>query len=481
MKDHSFRQVIKSTSIIGSASIVNVAINIFKIKIAAILLGVEGIGLIGIFSNFISAASQIIGMGYANTGTKKIATLKSEDNFHKICEFKKILYTCTLIVCVLSSLIFFLSSEYLAIYLLNDKKLNVEVLWVGFGAILMVISATQTAILNGLQLLKDIAVASILSATGSAILGIYIIYIYGTPGIMGFIVVAPLVSILINAIYLHKQKSKLNFKNGNILKFKKEIYELNKISFVFMLAGLAGPLGQSLIRIVIDRLLGLEAVGNYQAASTISMNYIGFILGPMMVEYYPRLASVISDEVKVNKVVNDQCKLALLLCTPLLILLMGVAPWAIRVLYSHEFEYAISLLRWQILADLFKIVSWPLSIMLFATSSGKAASIIEYIVLFVFIINSIIIIPYIGLSGAGISYLIMYIVFLYLVYRFACKKTKFKWSYYNKLAFYKTLIVLVVIFTLSIFSSILSLITSILIFFIYIYFNYKIIYNLLKT
>ena len=72
MASYMLPQIIKNTSIIGGASIANIVINISKKKIAAMLLWKAEIGLIGVLTNLIEAATQIIGMGYSITGMQEI-------------------------------------------------------------------------------------------------------------------------------------------------------------------------------------------------------------------------------------------------------------------------------------------------------------------------------------------------------------------------------------------------------------------------
>ncbi len=84
------------------------------------------------------------------------------------------------------------------------------------------------------------------------------------------------------------------------------------------------------------------------------MTYIGFVLGAMGTDYYPRLTAVIHDHTSVNRIVNEQTEVALLLATPVLLAMLGLAPWVITLLYSDQFGEAVETLRWQVLGDLFE-------------------------------------------------------------------------------------------------------------------------------
>ena len=62
----------KSTSITGGATIINILISIIRTKIVAILLGPAGIGIIGLFQSFVSTATAFSGLGIATAASREI-------------------------------------------------------------------------------------------------------------------------------------------------------------------------------------------------------------------------------------------------------------------------------------------------------------------------------------------------------------------------------------------------------------------------
>ena len=91
------------------------------------------------------------------------------------------------------------------------------------------------------------------------------------------------------------------------------------------------------------------------------MTYVGFLLGAMGADYYPRLTEVIHDKVAAVRLMNDQAQLGLAIGGPVLLLLIGLAPWVITLLYSNAFEPAVTLLQWQMVGNVFKLASWAMS------------------------------------------------------------------------------------------------------------------------
>jgi PST family polysaccharide transporter len=172
----------------------------------------------------------------------------------------------------------------------------------------------------------------------------------------------------------------------------------------------------------------MDAVGHYQAAWLISMQYIGFVLGAMGADYYPRLTGVIHDSVAATRLVNEQTEIALLLSAPVFIAMMALAPWAVQLLYSAAFAPAVELLRWQILGDVLKVASWPLGFLILAAGDGKTFFWTETAALILMGVLIVELAPLMGLRITGISFLVCYIFYLPLVYVLARRRLGFHWS-----------------------------------------------------
>jgi O-antigen/teichoic acid export membrane protein len=133
-----------------------------------------------------------------------------------------------------------------------------------------------------------------------------------------------------------------------------------KLGAAFMLGGLATSATLLLVRGRISQELGLDAAGYFAAAWGITMTYVGFLLGAMAADYYPRLTEVIHDKVAAVRLMNDQAQLGLAIGGPVLLLLIGLVPWVIILFYSKEFSPAATLIQWQTLGNVFKIAGWSL-------------------------------------------------------------------------------------------------------------------------
>jgi PST family polysaccharide transporter len=107
--------------------------------------------------------------------------------------------------------------------------------------------------------------------------------------------------------------------------------------------------------------------------------------------------------------------------------MLGVAPWAVEILYSAQFAEAASILRWQILGDILKVVSWPLGYVMLARGQGRVFMFSETFSMAIFVLATWIGLPIVGLKATGVGFLLMYVVYLPLVYWIVRSSTGFRW------------------------------------------------------
>ena len=117
------------------------------------------------------------------------------------------------------------------------------------------------------------------------------------------------------------------------------------LGVIMMISTLIGAIVLYLINVFIKRYGNAADVGLYQAASSISNQYIGLVFSAMAVDYLPRLAAISTDNVKVREIVTNQLEIVMLVVTPLVIGIIVTAPLVVRLLLTHEFLPIVVLLR----------------------------------------------------------------------------------------------------------------------------------------
>lgn len=421
----SYRTILRSSAIMGSASVANIVIGLVRMKVAAVLLGPAGIGLIGLLQNMMAVASTLAGLGLGTAGTRQIA--EASDDAEAVAVARRALFWATLALGFLGAGAFFLLRGELAVRVAGDAAFGPSIGWLALGVALTVASASQGALLQGMRRIGDLARLQITSAALSTAMGIAILFAWGEDGVVPFVIAAPLASFVLGHWYV----SRLGRPLGglpNLRLLAAQWRELARIGMAFMVGGLVVSLGFLAVRSLVQQRLGAVDLGHYQAAWAISMTYLGFVLTAMATDYYPRLTATIGDHEAATRLVNEQTEVALLLGGPALVGMMALAPLVVRVLYTPEFTVSADILRWQILGDALKIASWPLGFVMLATGASKTYMLAETTAIVVFVLGVWAGLPFFGIEATGIAFLIMYAAYLPLVFFLARWRIGFAWT-----------------------------------------------------
>lgn len=426
-KPASYREIVRTSSIVGGASVINIAVGLIRTKVAALILGPSGVGLIGLMQNLVTTAATISAMGFGNVGTRQIAAAAATGDAVSIAASRRALLWGTMALALAGGATFWALRSILAAQVLDDVSLSGDVGWLSIAVAVTVASGSQGALIRGLRRTTDIALLTIYSAVLSTILGVISVWYLGSDGLLLFVIAAPVSTFLLGHAFVARLP-RAETADAPIGALMSQWREMVSLGAAFMVSGVAGMLGQLAVRTIVHRGLGSDALGQFQASSSISMTYIGFVLGAMGTDFYPRLVAAIHDRSVVNRMVNQQTEVALLLAGPVLLGMVSLAPWVIRLLYSEQFATSADVLRWQVIGDVLKITSWPLGFIIIASGDGRTYMTSEVIGSTSFGVFTWALMSTMGVTATGMSFLAMYCVVLAFVYTAARRRTSFRWS-----------------------------------------------------
>ncbi|PFG62079.1 PST family polysaccharide transporter [Thioclava sp. ES.031] len=424
---NSYRTILRSSSIIAGAQVVNILVGLIRMKIIAVLIGPAGVGLLGLYANLLQTATMIAGLGLDNVGTRQIATAHAEGSVNAAGRRRRIMFWGAALLAALGALIFWLSSGLIAQVVLGDSERAHYLAWLSIGVALNVGAVSQSALLTGMRRIGDLGRISILAGVLGTVANLAIVWVWGMHGLIAIVLVTPVATFLLGHIFV----SRLGPAKGErptLKEMAREWGQMARLGFAFMISGLVATIGILMMRTLVQRELGPDALGQFQAAWAIGMTYLGFVLGAMGTDYFPRLATVINDPKTATRLVNEQTEVALLLAAPILLTMLGFLPWLIKLLYTQDFAPAVEVLRWQLLGDILKVMSWPLGFVIIAAGAGKTFVATEAIGMAVLLLAAFVGLPITGITSTGIAFLAMYTVYLPLVYWLAYRLIRFRFN-----------------------------------------------------
>ncbi len=401
-REKSFGQILKSSSLLGSASLINVFLGIIRVKVLAVHLGPAFYGTMSLYSNFINTIGSLASLGIGQSAVRDIAAAANSGDEQGMARKVAVLHRVVWVTGIfgLIATVGLAIPGSLWIFGNYDHAWTIAILAV--IVLLTQIQAGQGALLSGLRRIGDMAKMNVIGGVFSTTLAIVLLLLFGTNGIAPFLIAVAAGQL--TASWWYARKVKLPDIQVSWRECYDESREMVHLGLSIVVSGIAGTLSSLLILTILRKFEGEAAVGLYQSALTISSIYVGFILQAMSSEYFPRLAGVASDRILRNHAVNDQAEIAMLLAVPGLVAVLVVADILIPLLYSSRFDGATEILRWQVLGMLGSIISWPQGFILMARSDKPALVISEWVMAVIFVIMVWFGVKFFGYVGAGMAF-----------------------------------------------------------------------------
>lgn len=468
-----YRSIIKSTSILGGLQVVQILVGILRTKLIAVLMGVYGVGLLGLFTSTVGFLTGLFSMGINLSAVKFIVSSRQSELSDT--DLNSVVYTLRLIMLFLGfiGLIFtlLLSNQ---ISLLTFKTANFSFhfillsLFVFFNQLLI----GENSIIQAFQNYKYLAKSSVIGSFLGLIITIPLYYIFKKDGIVYGIIVSSFIMLLSGTFFSNKIFP--IFRTSKSLFSLPIAMKVIKMGFFVGLNGLMVLLVSYLIRVYIQSSGGIIMVGYFSAGFAIVTNYVGMVFTAMGTDFYPRLASVSTDNLLCKKLINQQAEIATIILGPILSIFIIFSKKLIAILYSSDFILIDKMMYLCALGILFKAASWAMSYVILAKGESKLFFLSETLANVYMLVLSIIGYALFGLDGLGWAFLIAYII--YTLHVFFLIRIKFLFSFefdFYKLFFFHLLCLTLLVFLNFNYNNSLTFFFSIMILFVNFFGSFK--------
>lgn len=407
MSKDSYSRIIKSSSIVGGAQLINMLIGMVRVKFVAILIGPAGFGLLSLYQAIIQMVSVVAGLGLKTSAVREIAqAYVNQDQFAVARIVMSLRRMCWLSgVCAAMAIV--LLSRQLSQFTFGDLSHTLSISFAGIAILLINLFAGQMAVIQGARRIGDLAKVNILGATVGSVFTIGLYYYWGVDGIVPAIIALAAIQLVVS--YFFVRKVVLPKVEMTWLESFKQAGGMLSLGLVFMWNGLLVAATTYFISIIIGNEIDLRAVGMYTAAFGMSGMIVNFVLGAMAADYLPALSAVASDHQEMRQLVNQQTEIGLLMALPGLLATLALAPWVIQLFYSAEFAQAGDLLRWFVLGCFGRVISWPMGFIFVAKGMGKTFAALQTWANALHITLIVLGLHLFGLVGAAIAFFTLYV------------------------------------------------------------------------
>lgn len=401
----SYGDIFKTTFLFGFVQVFKAVIAIIKNKIVAILIGPEGMGLIGVFNSTTGFIVTAAGLGIKQSAVRDVSEAygaKNKPVFSRIiCVTNRVI----LLTGALGCLITLVLSNRLSEWTLGDTSYTVSYCVLAVVIAFNIINESKTALLKGTRQLKSLAYSSILGSIIGLLTAVPLYYFFGIEGIVPELFVASILGLLATEYFVRKiEYDKVQLSGQETYQ---EAKPMLKMGVALMFVTLLNVFVSFVINTYVRAYGGLQEVGFYNVGATILNSYFGLIVTAISTDYYPRIAAVNKNNVKIQEELNNQSIVSVILTGPMFVLFMAFLPFWIMFLYSSDFLPATNYIKYAIYWSLITVCSNQVDMILVAKFKTKIMTILAIIIRLFQMLLALLLYRVWGLTGLGITFAIL--------------------------------------------------------------------------
>lgn len=426
--ENSYKSILKGTSVFGGVQVFQILINLVRGKFVAILLGPEGMGISSLYTTAATTLQQTASLGLNLAIVKEVAAVKDDRN-----RMSATVATARRLIkwsASAGAILCFLLSPLLSRWSFGTAEHTTAFMLLSAMVLFAIAGSGELSMLQGLHVVKRLSRASIVGAVTGLAVGVPLYYFFGNKGIVPAMITLSLATFLFYRFSVRKSLRELEVGKTRFLwaTHKPLVKKLVALGLVLMAGTLIGTFVNYLINAFVRQFGSIENVGLYQAANSITNQYVGVVFSAMAMDYFPRLSKIANDNAAMREVVNRQTEIVSLLLAPLVAGLILTSPIIIRLLLSTSFLEITPLMRWMGLGVLIRGLSYPMGYIAFAKENKRLYFMLEGVMgNALILILSCTFYYFMGLIGLGVALVVESAITMIVYY--AVNRRKYSYGY----------------------------------------------------
>ncbi|MCX8156043.1 MAG: O-antigen translocase, partial [Verrucomicrobiae bacterium] len=422
----TYGRILKSSALIGGSSVINVLVSMIRVKFTATYLGPLGVGLLGAYGSILGPVGAIASLGLSTGAVRQIAEGVGQGDQAKVSRALQTIRRASLVTGLMGVLLMCLVAWPASVLTFGNADHFWPLCLLSLTLLMSSLAGGLAAIIQGMRRIRDMAMQGVIGSVLTLPITIPLMIWLGVQSIVPMMLLSSLAGLAVTWLFarrIHVPHVPMTWRETWL-----EARPMLKLGIVMTASGLIGMAVGYLIRLVVIRKLGLEANGIYSAAWMLSSYYVNIILGAMGADFYPRLTEVNHNHPEVNRLVNEQTEVGLLIAMPGVIATLTLAPLIIHIFYTVKFLPAVEVLQWMVLGVALRVITWPMGFILLAKGAKRMyfwTELASNVVLLTFTVAGVLLW---GLKGTGIAFFGLYLFYLALMLKITRHMTGFAWS-----------------------------------------------------
>ncbi|PWH81805.1 O-antigen translocase [Algibacter marinivivus] len=346
--------LVKITSLQTASVLTRIIAGILTSKAIAVLIGAEGLALIGNLRNFVGSFQTVATLGFYKGVVKYVSEFK--DNTVKLSKTLSTVYYVGFISTIVVSFFCYFRAEWINDIIFptyNDYAYVIRI----FAIVLpfYALNMFTFSIMNGFSKYKILIIINIIGQILSVSIALLLIYQNKIDGALISVVIAESLIFLITLVGIINRKSlitQIKVSQVSLSMFKK----LSPYSLMALFSAVLLPFVAIAIRSYIIENIGYKDAGFWEAMTRISNYYLMFVSSLIALYLLPRFAEINTTKAFKKEVVSFYKTIIPILLVGLLLIYL-LKHYIVIGIFSEEFEPVEDLFLFQLLGDFIKILS----------------------------------------------------------------------------------------------------------------------------
>lgn len=405
-----YKSIAKANALFGGIQVFKLLVSFVNSKLVAVLLGPEGMGIMGLLNSSIDLVRTSTDMGLKTSAVKDVSVAHDTGDLTKVATVKTTLSRWVWITGIIGLLATFILAPSLSKLSFGNESYTLHFRVLSLVLLITQVGVQYSVLLQGTRRNKQLATSSVIGQVLCVLLTLPIYYYFGFKGIVPAIIIIALAPTIVSGFACRGiilPKVKLSIKetwiNGKTMVI---------MGFMLGLTGLMDTADAYLIKVAISTWGSVADVGLFNAGQSLVSASVSLAFAAIATDYFPRItiaANKSKDEA--DSVMNKQFELLTLVLIPLVCLFVAFGPFLLKLFYSSKFVGITNMVSWMSIGMIIRALSWCPAY-LFLSKSDPKIYMFTYLINFV---SSLVLFVgfYLlwGLTGLGVAFFVNYIIY----------------------------------------------------------------------
>lgn len=380
-------------------------------KAIALLIGPEGMALVGNLRNFTSSIQSFATLGMYNGVVKYISEFKND-----LKQLSKTLSTAFYMGFAATftvSILCYYNAEYLNHLIFEDYDYAYIIRILAIALPFYSINMMSFSIINGFSKYKILLVINIIGQLLGLLVTLILIWQNNIDGALMAVVLTPSLMFLITLVAIINRRNLTKLIKADQFDLK-TMTNLSSFSIMALVTAVALPLVTIGIRNYIIENLSMREAGYWEAMNRISTYYLMFVNTLLSLYILPRFSEI--DSVKeFRKEVFDFYKTIMPVFGMGLLVIFLLRRFIVAIVFSSEFKPMEELFGWYLLGDFVKVLSVVIAYQFLAKRMFWHYIITEIFSVIIIYLTSVYFIDIYGVRGATIAHFVSYVAYFIVI------------------------------------------------------------------